>query len=216
MRLRNIPYAKEKLANHPELVILDGSVHKGAWHEVFGNSNPIAIEIGMGKGRFVIEMAKAHPAINFIGIERFDSVLVRALERGLEDPQCPPNLRFLHLDAELLTDNFADAEVTSVYLNFSDPWPKKRHAKRRLTAPQFLSRYQQILMADGYVCQKTDNMHLFESSLLSVNNYGMELLMVSLDLHNSDFEGNIMTEYEEKFAAKGQPIYRLEAKFAAK
>ncbi len=170
----------------------------------------------MGKGQFMIGMAKQNPHLNFIGIEKFDSVMVRALEKVLEAGELP-NLKLLKIDAEDLTDIFAENEVEGVYLNFSDPWPKPRHAKRRLTHENFLTRYEQITVPNGYLRFKTDNRLLFEYSLVSVTGYGMKLEDVALDLHQREaLDWNIMTEYEEKFSAKGQPIYRLEAQFQSK
>ena len=170
----------------------------------------------MGKGQFMIGMAKQNPHLNFIGIEKFDSVMVRALEKVLEAGELP-NLKLLKIDAEDLTDIFAENEVEGVYLNFSDTWPKPRHAKRRLTHENFLTRYEQITVPNGYLRFKTDNRLLFEYSLVSVTGYGMKLEDVALDLHQREaLDWNIMTEYEEKFSAKGQPIYRLEAQFQSK
>ena len=161
----------------------------------------------------MIGMTKQNPHLNFIGIEKFDSVMVRALEKVLEAGELP-NLKLLKIDAEDLTDIFAENEVEGVYLNFSDPWPKPRHAKRRLTHENFLTRYEQITVPNGYLRFKTDNRLLFEYSLVSVTGYGMKLEDVALDLHQREaLDWNIMTEYEEKFSAKGQPIYRLEAQF---
>ncbi|KKB37547.1 tRNA (guanosine(46)-N7)-methyltransferase TrmB [Bacillus thermotolerans] len=211
MRLRHKPWAREKIEAHPQYVILQPEEQKGRWKEAFQNDHPIYIEVGTGKGQFVTEMAKAHPDVNFIGIEVYESVMVTALDRLIEAEL--PNLKLLNVDAENLTDYFEKGEVSRVYLNFSDPWPKKRHAKRRLTYKTFLKRYEDIMPASGEIHFKTDNQGLFEFSLMSFSEYGMLLKFVSLDLHNSDFEGNIMTEYEEKFSAKGQRIYRAEAAF---
>jgi tRNA (guanine-N7-)-methyltransferase len=211
MRLRNKPWADERLSQYPNYVIADPTSHKGQWSQVFGNEHPLFIEVGTGKGRFITEMAKAHPDINFIGIEVFKSVIVSALDLLIEAEL--PNLKLLNADALNLRDYFAKGEVDRVYLNFSDPWPKTRHAKRRLTYKSFLSIYEDILPNQGEIHFKTDNQGLFESSLLSISEYNMRLTFVSLDLHNSSFEGNIMTEYEEKFSNQGNRIYRLEAQF---
>jgi tRNA (guanine-N7-)-methyltransferase len=211
MRLRNKPWADERLSQYPNYVIAEPTSHKGQWSQVFGNEHPLFIEVGTGKGRFITEMAKAHPDINFIGIEVFKSVIVSALDLLIEAEL--PNLKLLNADALNLRDYFAKGEVDRVYLNFSDPWPKTRHAKRRLTYKSFLSIYEDILPNQGEIHFKTDNQGLFESSLLSISEYNMRLTFVSLDLHNSSFEGNIMTEYEEKFSNKGNRIYRLEAQF---
>lgn len=216
MRLRKVKGASETIAAHPEIVIPNGEELKGNWQSVFGKEQPIYIEVGMGKGQFMIGMAKQNPHLNFIGIEKFDSVMVRALEKVLEAGELP-NLKLLKIDAEDLTDIFAENEVEGVYLNFSDPWPKPRHAKRRLTHENFLTRYEQITVPNGYLRFKTDNRLLFEYSLVSVTGYGMKLEDVALDLHQREaLDWNIMTEYEEKFSAKGQPIYRLEAQFQSK
>lgn len=216
MRLRKVKGASETIAAHPEIVIPNGEELKGNWQSVFGKEQPIYIEVGMGKGQFMIGMAKQNPHLNFIGIEKFDSVMVRALEKVLEAGELP-NLKLLKIDAEDLTDIFAENEVEGVYLNFSDPWPKPRHAKRRLTHENFLTRYEQITVPNGYLRFKTDNRLLFEYSLVSVKGYGMKLEDVALDLHQREaLDWNIMTEYEEKFSAKGQPIYRLEAQFQSK
>lgn len=216
MRLRKVKGASETIAAHPEIVIPNSEELKGNWQSVFEKEQPIYIEVGMGKGQFMIGMAKQNPHLNFIGIEKFDSVMVRALEKVLEAGELP-NLKLLKIDAEDLTDIFAENEVEGVYLNFSDPWPKPRHAKRRLTHENFLTRYEQITVPNGYLRFKTDNRLLFEYSLVSVTGYGMKLEDVALDLHQREaLDWNIMTEYEEKFSAKGQPIYRLEAQFQSK
>ena len=213
MRLRKVKGASETIAAHPEIVIPNGEELKGNWQSVFEKEQPIYIEVGMGKGQFMIGMAKQNPHLNFIGIEKFYSVMVRALEKVLEAGELP-NLKLLKIDAEDLTDIFAENEVEGVYLNFSDPWPKPRHAKRRLTHENFLTRYEQITVPNGYLRFKTDNRLLFEYSLVSVTGYGMKLEDVALDLHQREaLDWNIMMEYEEKFSAKGQPIYRLEAQF---
>ena len=187
---------------------------KGNWQSVFEKEQPLYIEVGMGKGQFVIGMAQKNPHLNFIGIEKFDSVMVRALEKVIEAGELP-NLKLLKIDADELTEIFEENEVAGVYLNFSDPWPKPRHAKRRLTHENFLKLYQTIMKEDGAFRFKTDNRLLFEYSLASLSQYGMILQDVALDLHKrEDLEWNVMTEYEQKFSAKGQPIYRLEAVFA--
>lgn len=211
MRLRNKPWADERLAEFPQYAVAQPEQHKGKWRELFGNSNPLYIEVGTGKGRFITEMAKAHPDVNFIGIEVYKSVIISALDLLIE--AAVPNLKLLSVNAVNLREYFAKGEVDRVYLNFSDPWPKTRHAKRRLTHESFLKIYEDILPDRGEIHFKTDNQGLFESSLLSTSAYGMELIFVSLDLHSSDFEGNIMTEYEEKFSQKGSRIYRLEARY---
>ncbi|WP_299089226.1 tRNA (guanosine(46)-N7)-methyltransferase TrmB [uncultured Metabacillus sp.] len=211
MRLRHKPWAKDFIAEHSQYVIANPEQYKGKWHEVFGNDHPIHIEVGTGKGQFLAGMSVQNPGINYIGIELFDSVIVAALQKIVD--QKLPNMKLLNVNAQNLTDYFDDNEIERVYLNFSDPWPKSRHSKRRLTYKSFLEIYEKILVKGGEIHFKTDNQGLFEFSLISFSEYGMQLKFVSLDLHNSDFEGNIMTEYEEKFSEKGQRIYRVEAKF---
>lgn len=211
MRLRNKPWAKDALAAHPEMVIQDPAQWKGRWHERFGNNNPIHIEIGSGKGQFVSGMARQNPNINYIGIEIQESVLVVALEKALAADV--PNLQLLHVNGGQVTDYFEDGEVAQIYLNFSDPWPKKRHAKRRLTHESFLVGYEKVLPPFGELHFKTDNRGLFEYSLASFSQFGLVLKQVWLDLHQVEFLGNVMTEYEEKFSAKGHPIYRVEVIF---
>ena len=211
MRLRNKPWAKDALVSHPEMVIQDPAQWKGRWHERFGNNNPIHIEIGSGKGQFVSGMARQNPNINYIGIEIQESVLVVALEKALAADV--PNLQLLHVNGGQVTDYFEDGEVDQIYLNFSDPWPKKRHAKRRLTHESFLVGYEKVLQPFGELHFKTDNRGLFEYSLASFSQFGLVLKQVWLDLHQVEFPGNVMTEYEEKFSAKGHPIYRVEVIF---
>ncbi|MGD6795481.1 tRNA (guanosine(46)-N7)-methyltransferase TrmB [Metabacillus indicus] len=211
MRQRNKPWANDYIAGHSHIAIQNPKEHRGKWSKLFGNENPIHIEVGTGKGQFVTGMAKANPDINYIGIELSQSVIVAALQKAVES-ECE-NLFLLNENAEDLTDLFAEGEVDRVYLNFSDPWPKTRHEKRRLTYKTFLKRYQDIMVEEGEIHFKTDNQGLFEYSLRSFSEYGLLLTFVSLDLHSSEFEGNIMTEYEEKFSNKGQRIYRSEVKF---
>ncbi|EAD8368687.1 tRNA (guanosine(46)-N7)-methyltransferase TrmB [Listeria monocytogenes] len=211
MRVKHKPWAKDRLEEFPAIYIKNPEDFKDQWQEVFGNNNPIHIEIGSGKGQFISGMAKANPEINYIGIEMIESVLVSALDKAIEADV--PNLRLVARDAKLLEECFEKGEIAQIYLNFSDPWPKKRHTKRRLTNPTFLTIYERLLPKAGEIHFKTDNRSLFEYSLVAFSEYNMLLTFVSLDLHNSDYEGNIKTEYEEKFSAKGFPIYRLEAKF---
>lgn len=211
MRVRKRMGAEEMLENNPQYVVLEPEIFKGKWAERFGNDNPIHIEIGMGKGQFITGMAKAHPEINYIGIDMQVSVVSFALDKVLE--QELPNVQLLHVDGSALTNYFTEGEVDQIYLNFSDPWPKKRHEKRRLTSKEFLAVDETILKPNGEIHFKTDNLGLFEYSLASFSQYGMILNRVWLDLHASDYEGNVMTEYEQKFSAKGQPIYRVEAYF---
>ncbi|EFR45016.1 tRNA (guanosine(46)-N7)-methyltransferase TrmB [Streptococcus pseudoporcinus] len=211
MRVRKRKGAEEHLENHPQYVILEPEDAKGRWQEVFGNTNPIHIEVGSGKGGFITGMAKQNPDINYIGIDIQLSVLSYALDKVLEADL--PNVRLLRVDGSSLTNYFTDGEISLLYLNFSDPWPKSRHEKRRLTYKDFLKTYQAILPPHGQLHFKTDNRGLFEYSLASFSQYGMTLNQVWLDLHASNYEGNVMTEYEAKFAQKGQVIYRVEAQF---
>ncbi|MES9681399.1 tRNA (guanosine(46)-N7)-methyltransferase TrmB [Bacillus sp. AFS001701] len=211
MRLRHKPGAADQVKQNVHYVIPNPSEQKGKWKEVFQNDQPIHIEVGTGRGRFMVGMAKANPHINYIGIEKYTSVISDALDKLIEAEV--PNLKLLNVDAQKLTDFFEDGEIDRVYLNFSDPWPKVRHEKRRLTYKTFLKMYQQILKNDGEIHFKTDNQDLFEFSIMSMANYGMTMHFLSLDLHHSDFEGNIMTEYEEKFSSKGNRIYRVEAAY---
>ena len=211
MRLRNKPGAMDTINAHPQYILTDGSQWKGKWQERFEKNQPIHIEVGSGKGQFIVGMAKAHPEINYISIELQTNAMISVLEKQMEEKL--PNLQLLLVNGADLTDFFAEGEVTQVYLNFSDPWPKKKHEKRRLTFKTFLETYETISIPNAELHFKTDNQGLFEYSLASLSQYGMTLKQVWLDLHQSDFEGNVMTEYEEKFSAKGQPIYRLEAIF---
>lgn len=211
MRVRNRKGAMELLEAHPQYVILNPADAKGRWQEIFGNDHPIHVEVGSGKGAFVSGMAKANPEINYIGIDIQKSVLSYALDKVLATDV--PNIKLLWVDGSDLTDYFEEGEIDRLYLNFSDPWPKKRHEKRRLTYQSFLATYQQILPENGEIHFKTDNRGLFEYSLVSFSQYGMKLKGVWLDLHASDFEDNVLTEYEQKFANKGQVIYRVEAAF---
>jgi tRNA (guanine-N7-)-methyltransferase len=211
MRLRNKPWAKDKLAEYSNIVIHNPEEQRGKWHDIFGNSHPIHIEVGTGKGRFITGMAKENPHINYIGIELQGSVIVGALDLIIEDPL--PNIRLLNQNADELEKFFNENEIDRVYLNFSDPWPKNRHEKRRLTHKNYLRSYENILVKNGEIHFKTDNQGLFEFSLRSFSEYGLLLKFVSLDLHTSEFEGNIMTEYEEKFASKGNRIYRSEVQY---
>lgn len=207
MRLRNVKGSRETIAAN-DYVVHAPEEQKGKWSEVFGNNNPIHIEVGMGKGKFITELARQNPDINYVGIEKYSSVLVRALEKRPELEQ--DNLMFIRMDAENLPEVFAKDEVERIYLNFSDPWPKDRHAKRRLTSVQFLSRYDQFLEPEGRVIFKTDNRPLFDFSLEQVEEAGWILENHTFDLHHSEFlEGNVMTEYESKFVAEGKPINRM-------
>ena len=205
MRLRNVPGAREVMVEN-EYVFTEPEGMKGTWHEVFGNDNPVRIEIGMGKGRFISTLAAQNPDINYVGIEKYSSVLLRAVQK-LEEEELP-NVRLIRMDAEDLENVFAQGELDRIYLNFSDPWPKDRHAKRRLESRQFLARYDQILKKDGTIEFKTDNRALFDFALEEVEAAGWTLKEKTFDLHADARlnEGNVMTEYEERFSAQGNPI----------
>lgn len=213
MRVRNRKGAAEHLEKNNHVVVENPADFKGKWSERFGNENPIHIEVGCGKGAFITGMAAQNPEINYIAIDMQLSVLSYALDKALEAEL--PNVQMILVDGAALTEYFADGEVGQVYLNFSDPWPKTRHEKRRLTYKSFLKTYEQILPKNGEIHFKTDNRGLFEYSLASLSQYGMIFKQVWLDLHKDErfAEQNVMTEYEAKFSAKGQPIYRLEAWF---
>lgn len=205
MRLRNITGSRETIGESP-FVVHEPEAQKGKWKELFGNTNPIQIEIGMGKGKFLHTLAKLHPEINFVGIEKYSSVLLRAVQKMEEDTL--PNLKFIRMDAEDITEVFGKGEVDKIYLNFSDPWPKDRHAKRRLPSRQFLARYNEILKPDGRLEFKTDNRDLFDFAVEELPEAGWKAEAITYDLHHETelLEGNVMTEYEEKFSSMGNPI----------
>ena len=207
MRLRNVKNKDQILSSSP-FFIADGSLYKGKWHQLFGNDRPIYLEIGMGKGKFLIENAIRYPEINFIGIERYDSVLARALEKV---PENLKNIKIVRLNAEYIEKLF-DHEISLIYLNFSDPWPKKKHHRRRLTSLEFLGKYDTIFQTDAVIVQKTDNAELFAYSLCCLSQYGYVLEDVSLDYQPTVEDANIETEYEERFRKLHLPIYRLIAK----
>ncbi|GEN94346.1 tRNA (guanosine(46)-N7)-methyltransferase TrmB [Pediococcus ethanolidurans] len=212
MRVRNKPWAEPLIEAHPEMIITEPAKFKGNWQKRFKKVQPIRIEIGMGKGHFIIEMALKYPEINFIGIEIQRSVAAIALKKAL--PQTLPNLQLVLADGADLNEYFDNGEIDRVYLNFSDPWPKTRHEKRRLTYKTFLQVYRTILVEHGVIELKTDNQRLFEYSLLSMNNFGIIFDGVYLDLHHSDEAlENVETEYEHKFSEKGQRIYKLKGHF---
>ena len=210
MRLRNIPGSKDVIADS-RFVVQNPDSQRGKWAEVFTNNHPVWIEVGMGKGRFIMDMARLHPDINFIGIEMYDSVLLRAVQKREQMEEELSNLYFIRMDARNLPEVFAQGEVDRIFLNFSDPWPKERHAKRRLTSRQFLERYDQILAEDGQVEFKTDNRGLFEFSLQEVEETKWQLAASTFDLHHESemVRGNVMTEYEEKFSSMGNPIHKM-------
>ena len=207
MRLRNIRGSRETIAESNYVVHEEVMFEQpGKWHEIFGNSNPIHIEIGMGKGQFIHALAKLHPEINYVGIEKYSSVLLRAIQKM--DAEELPNLKFLRMEAEDITKVFGKHEVDKIYLNFSDPWPKDRHAKRRLPSREFLARYNKILKPDSKLEFKTDNRPLFDFAVEELEPAGWKAEVITYDLHADEklVEGNIMTEYEEKFSSMGNPI----------
>ena len=208
MRLRNIKGSREVIGSN-EYVIHEPEKQKGKWHELFGNSNPIHIEVGMGKGQFLMKLAESNPDINYIGIEKYSSVLLRAIQKREESEI--NNLYFIRMDAETIAEVFDKDEVDKIYLNFSDPWPKDRHAKRRLTSKEFFARYHKFLKSEGRVEFKTDNVPLFEFSLEQVKEAGWILEAFTYDLHHDELmsEGNVMTEYEEKFSGMGNAFNKL-------
>lgn len=205
MRLRKVKGAEEKIINS-NYVIQNAEIHKGNFKEIFSNNNPIYLEIGTGKGNFLIENAKTNPNINYIGIEKYNSVLVRALEK-INDLELN-NIKFICDDADNI-NNILSNEIEKLYLNFSDPWPKKRHAKRRLTSPEFLSKYEKIFLNKKNIEMKTDNRNLFEYSLKTLTNFEYKIDDISLDLYKDDIKNNIPTEYEEKFSKEGKTIYYI-------
>lgn len=209
MRMRKKKNCAVRMERCGDIRITEPESFKGRWHEVFGNDNPIHIEIGCGKGSFVTGMAKMYPNVNFIAIEKVEDVIVMAMEKVTEAGL--KNVRFMDLDAERIEDFFEKGEICRIYLNFSDPWKKNKQAKRRLTHKNFLDRYKRVLNNGDYIWFKTDNRPLFEFSLNSFAQENFKLENITLDLHSSKFEGNVVTEYEQRFMELGQPIYRLEA-----
>lgn len=207
MRLRNITGSREMIAES-DYVVHEPNNYKGKWKEIFGNNHPIRIEIGMGKGRFIMDMARMNPEINYVGIEKYSSVLLRGIQKMETDPLS--NLYFIRMDAEEITEVFGREEVARIYLNFSDPWPKDRHAKRRLPSREFLHRYDEILTKDGVIEFKTDNHDLFQFALEELEPARWHLDQVTEDLHHNEemMHGNVMTEYEERFSSMGNPIYK--------
>ena len=202
MRLKNVPGSREKIAESEYVV---KNVRGSGWNEVFENAAPLRLEIGMGKGAFLMKTAALTPEINFIGIEKYSSVLIRAVEK--QEAAKLINVRFLRMEAEYIEEIFNPGQIDRIYLNFSDPWPKERHAKRRLTSQAFLARYAVILKEGGEIEFKTDNTDLFEFSVGEARLAGWEIILETRDLHGSEFcEGNVMTEYEEKFAGLGNKI----------
>ncbi|MCD8899257.1 tRNA (guanosine(46)-N7)-methyltransferase TrmB [Staphylococcus gallinarum] len=210
MRMRHKPWAEDYLKSHSDIVDIDGS-RSGHIREWFNNDQPIYIEVGSGMGQFITTLAAQNPEINFVSMEREKNVMVKVLDKVLE--QNLSNIKLICNDAVELNEYFVDGEVDRLYLNFSDPWPKNRHAKRRLTYHTYLALYKQILKKDGELHFKTDNRGLFAYSLESMSQFGMYFTKINLNLHEEDVEGNIETEYERKFSEKGSRIYRMEAKF---
>lgn len=207
MRLKHVKGAKE-IIEKGTYYIGNASIYKGKWQQVFQNKNSIYIEIGMGKGDFIIENAIKYPNINFIGIEKYDSVLVRAIQKS--DALELKNLKLIKMDARFIDEIF-EKEVDLIYLNFSDPWSKDRHAKRRLTSPIFLEKYQKIFKENSHIIMKTDNNDLFNYSLESLKEFGYKFLSVTRDLYQTDISNNISTEYEKKFIKLGVKINRVDA-----
>ena len=208
MRLRNVTGSREQVAES-RFVVQEPERFRGVWKDFFQNQNPLHIEIGTGKGRFLTSLAVQNPSINYLGIEKYSSVLLRAVQKMEQMEECA-NLYFLWYDAEEILSLFDRDEVSRIYLNFSDPWPKDRHTKRRLTSREYLRRYDQFLTKDGSVIFKSDNRGLFDFTLEEAAQAGWKTSEVTYDLHRSEYmQGNIMTEYEEKFSALGNPIHRV-------
>jgi tRNA (guanine-N7-)-methyltransferase len=217
MRLRGRKGIRESLEGQPELVVLDAAPHKGKWHEFFGNDHPIYVELGMGKGRFISQMSARYPHINFIGVDMYDELLRRASEKARiiweqKGESHPPNLALLRANIENIETMFAPGELERVHLNFSDPWPKSKHARRRLTHPRLVTKYIELLNERGEIHFKTDSQSLFEFSLNSFAEMELVMRNISLHLHKEGpREDLVFTEYEMKFMEKGQNIYRVEA-----
>ncbi|XFA98865.1 tRNA (guanosine(46)-N7)-methyltransferase TrmB [Candidatus Izemoplasma sp. B36] len=210
MRLRNVKHAKELIEKNSHIVIKKPNEYKGLWNKLFNNSNPVELEIGCGKGKFIVDKATLDKNINFIGIEKFDSVIVRGIEKLLEKPL--DNVKLIRIDAENIETIFKKSEVNTIYLNFSDPWPKNRHAKKRLTSKKYLDRYSNILVNNGEIRVKTDNYNLFEFSMMSFINHNKYIIEeINLDLYKNLPKDNVQTEFEMKFVEKGNRIYYLKA-----
>lgn len=207
MRLRNVTGSREMIAGS-EYVVHEPERMRGKWREEFGNKYPLRLEIGMGKGRFLMELAERNPQINYIGIEKYSTVLLRAVQKMEQNPL--PNVRLIRMDAEHITEIFAEGEIDRIYLNFSDPWPKDRHAGRRLPSRQFLTRYDQILQAGGVIEFKTDNQDLFAFAEEELEGASWKIVQITHDLHADEEmrKDNVMTEYEERFSSMGHPIYK--------
>lgn len=217
MRLRGRKGIRESLESQPELVVLDAAPHRGQWSQFFGNENPIYVELGMGKGRFISQMSARNPHINFIGVDMYDELLRRASEKARDawrekGEETPPNLALLRANIEFIETMFAPGELERIYLNFSDPWPKSKHARRRLTHRRFVEKYMEILNLRGEIHFKTDSLSLFEFSLNSFADMELAMRNISLHLHRDEpREDLVFTEYEMKFMGRDQNIYRVEA-----
>lgn len=209
MRMRKKKNCASRMEKCADIWVRDPYEHKGEWSKLFGNDNPIHIEIGCGKGNFITQMAKKYPDINFIAIEKVEDVIVMAMEKAMAAEL--KNVLFMDMDAQKIEDVFELGEIRRIYLNFSDPWKKNKQAKRRLTHKNFLDRYKKVLREGDYIWFKTDNRKLFEFSLNSFCAENFKLENITLDLHNSNFKDNVVTEYEQRFIDEGAPIYRLEA-----
>ncbi|MEJ8555387.1 tRNA (guanosine(46)-N7)-methyltransferase TrmB [Tepidibacter sp. Z1-5] len=210
MRRRKIKGADEKLLSYDKQVIINPADFKGEWSQKFNNDNPIYIEVGTGRGKFLTTLAKQNPNINFIAMEIKEEVLLKAVQKADEGEL--DNILFIWGNVQNILEYFEEKEISRLFINFCDPWPKKRWAKRRLTHSNFLDMYNKILTDDGEIHFKTDNEKLFEFSLNEISEYGLKLQNISLDLANSGFEGNVTTEYEDKFMNQGMKIYRCEGK----
>ncbi|WP_018886459.1 tRNA (guanosine(46)-N7)-methyltransferase TrmB [Paenibacillus massiliensis] len=216
MRLRGRKGIRENLEQQPELVVLEPGEHKGKWAKLFGNDRPIHVEFGMGKGQFISQMSFRNPDINYIGFDMYDELVRRASDKARNawserEVDTPPNLKLALANIETIENVFEEGEVERVYLNFSDPWPKSKHARRRLTHPRFLTKYRHILNSDGQIHFKTDSETLFEFSLNSFADSGLQMTNISLNLHRDGInEEHVMTEYEQKFMGKGMNIHRVE------
>ncbi|BCG57934.1 tRNA (guanosine(46)-N7)-methyltransferase TrmB [Paenibacillus sp. URB8-2] len=217
MRLRGRKGIRESLEQQTDLVVLDPRSHKGQWAGVFGNDRPIYVEFGMGKGQFISRMSRKYPEINFIGVDMYDELIRRAAEKARnewepEGLETPPNLKLALANIDYAEEVFAEGELQRIYLNFSDPWPKTKHARRRLTHPRFLDKYRGLLNPLGEIHLKTDSRSLFEFSLNAFADYGLQMTNISLDLHAGGInEEHVMTEYETKFVGQGIQIHRCEA-----
>lgn len=213
MRVRHKKWAAPYIQAHPKLIVTDDPDHwQGHWEDRFPKDQPIALEIGTGKGRFINTMAQKHPEINFVGIELEPSVIAMALKTTVNLKL--PNVQYICGNGNAVASYFDPHQISKLFLNFSDPWPKHRHAKRRLTSPRFLAQYRPILVPGAKIEFKTDNRPFFEYSLKSFNNHGLVFEDVTLDLHHSpdELKHNVMTEYEQKKMGQG-PIYRISVHF---